>query len=360
MKFGKTLYQFALENLNNQHDGDEVFESVCHELVKFSLPDYRFTKPSGGNGPRDGGRDGFDVNKKCRMACSIRETYERKIDEEIKKCGSEKELFFFTNQKIPETKKIALEKKYKPIVDLSIFSWADLSASIEIIPRSIDFRETRAKIDDLLGVQKLTFVNDCKNFDIKSQNVECEGNIYKSKIIVKQQEDSSYRSFCGINPLISYFDFIFHNKRPFSKVPNFYLKGVFGIGKTTSAKLLYNSFLAETEKEWAKSFFPLYYSLKNFPEQQIKIPSTDNNFICFLDGIDEISDEKQLKLLRTLSSYINSDNVRFVLSGRDGGFNSDTESFFGNKIPIIKMVPYLDPDDLELVQLQNKLKNTLL
>ncbi len=358
MNAKETLYRYALENLNHLHDGDEVFESVCHEVVKYSLPSYQFTKPSGGNGPRDGGRDGFDANKNCRMACAIRVDYEKKLDEEIGKCKQESELFFFSNQKIPETQKIKLEEKYKSKIKLKIFSWADLSESIVKISKSFEFREIHAQIDDLLDIQKITYDYDCPNFNIKPQKVECEGNVYKSKIIVKQQEGSSYRTFCGINPLISYFDFAFHGKKDFSEVQNCYLKGVFGIGKTTSIKLLYNSFLTETEKEWAKSFFPLYYSVRNYPEQQIKIPSTDNNFICFLDGIDEISDEKQLKLLRTISNYINSDNVRFVLSGRDGGFNSDTESFFGDKIPIIKIIPYLDPDDLELVQLQNKLKNT--
>lgn len=358
MNAKETLYRYALENLNHLHDGDEVFESVCHEVVKYSLPSYQFTKPSGGNGPRDGGRDGFDANKNCRMACAIRVDYEKKLDEEIGKCKQESELFFFSNQKIPETQKIKLEEKYKSKIKLKIFSWADLSESIVKISKSFEFREIHAQIDDLLDIQKITYDYDCPNFNIKPQKVECEGDVYKSKIIVKQQEGSSYRTFCGINPLISYFDFAFHGKKDFSEVQNCYLKGVFGIGKTTSIKLLYNSFLTETEKEWAKSFFPLYYSVRNYPEQQIKIPSTDNNFICFLDGIDEISDEKQLKLLRTISNYINSDNVRFVLSGRDGGFNSDTESFFGDKIPIIKIIPYLDPDDLELVQLQNKLKNT--
>lgn len=358
MDAGTTLYQYALENLNKLHDGDEVFESICHEIVKFSHPDYHFTKPSGGDGPRDGGRDGFAANKNCRMACAIRADYEKKLDEEVGKCKQEKELLFFSNQKISEPQKITLEEKYKSKIKLKIFSWADLSASIVNIPRSIDYREIRAKIDDLLGIQKLTFDNDCLNFNIKPQKIECKENVYKSKIIVKQQDGISYRTYCGISPLISYFDFVFHNKKTFSEIQNCYLKGVFGIGKTTSVKLLYNSFLAEREKNWAKSFFPLYYSVRNFPEQQIQIPSVDNNFICFLDGIDEISDEKQLKLLRTISNYINSDNIRFIISGRDGGFNSDTESFFGNGIPIIKMVPYLDPDDSDLVQLQNKLKNT--
>ena len=358
MKAKETLYRYALEHLNDIHDGDEVFESVCHEVVKYSLPSYRFTKPSGGNGPRDGGRDGFDANKNCRMACAIRVDYEKKLNEEIEKCRQESELFFFSNQKISETKKIKLEEKYKSKIKLKIFSCADLTESIADIPKSIDYREIRARIDDFLGIQKFTFDGDCKNFDIKPQKVECNDNVYNSKIIVKHQEGTPYKTFCGMNPLISYFDFVFRNKKTFSQVQNCYLKGVFGVGKTTSVKLLYNSFLVEREKEWAKSFFPLYYCVRNYPEQQINIPSTDNNFICFLDGIDEISDEKQLKLLRTIANYIDSDNVRFILSGRDGGFNSDTDSFFGNKISIIKMVPYLDPDDSDLVQLQTKLKNT--
>ena len=205
METKETLYRYALENLNHLHDGDEVFESVCHEVVKYSLPSYQFTKPSGGNGPRDGGRDGFDANKNCRMACAIRVNYEKKLDEEIAKCKQESELFFFSNQKIPETKKIKLEEKYKSKIKLKIFSWADLAESITKIPNTLEFKKVRVKIDDLLDIQKLTFDFDCENFKILPQKIECEGNVYKSKIIVKQREGSSYRTFCGIYRVICTF-----------------------------------------------------------------------------------------------------------------------------------------------------------
>lgn len=357
METKETLYRYALENLNHLHDGDEVFESVCHEVVKYSLPSYQFTKPSGGNGPRDGGRDGFDANKNCRMACAIRVDYEKKLDEEIAKCKQESELFFFSNQKIPETKKIKLEEKYKSKIKLKIFSWADLAETITKIPNTLEFKKVRVIIDDLLDIQKRTFDFDCENFKIHPQKVECEGNVYKSKIIIEQEGFSHKSTIYGKNPLIDFFDIYFRNNS-FSSVPNCFVKGVFGIGKTTSVKLLHNSFLNEKNKNWAKTFIPLFYSAKNYPESPIKIPSTDNKFICFLDGIDEISDEKQLKLLRSLSDYINSENVRFVLSGRDGGFNSDTNLFFDKNVSIVRMVPYFDPDDSELAQLQNNLRNT--
>lgn len=354
MEVKETLYRYALEHLNDLHDGDKIFESVCHEVVKFSLPDYRFTSPSGGNGPRDGGRDGFDANKNCRMACAIRVDYEKKLVEEIAKCKQEKELFFFSNQKISEPQKITLEEKYKSKTKLKIFSWGDLAESITKIPNTLEFHKVRILIDELLEIQKLTFELDCENFRIFPQNIECANNIYKSKIIVNNPEGTS---FFGENPLITYFESILQEKH-FSEIPNFYVKGVFGIGKTTSLKILYNSFLQEKTKNWAHSFLPIFYSLKNFPESPITIPSLDNKFLCFLDGVDEISDEKQLKLLRTISNYIDSDNVRFILSGRDAGFNSDTESFFNEKATVVKIVPYIDPCDTELIQLLTKLGNS--
>jgi hypothetical protein len=354
MEAKETLYRYALEHLNDLHDGDEIFESVCHEIVKFLLPDYCFTRPSGGNGPRDGGRDGFDVNKNCRMACAIRVDYEKKLVEEIAKCNQERELFFFSNQKISETQKIKLENQYKSKVHLKIFSWGDLAESVTKIPNTLEFKKIRISIDELLEIQKLTFDFDCENFKIIPQNIDCTNNIYNSKIIVNKPEGTS---FFGKNPLITYFESILQDNR-FSEIPNFYVKGVFGIGKTTSLKILYNSFLQEKTKKWSRSFLPLFYSLKNFPESPITIPSLDNKFICFLDGIDEISDAKQLKLLRTIANYIDSDNIRFILSGRDAGFNSDTESYFNKKATIIKMVPYIDPSDTELIQLLAKLGNS--
>ena len=354
MEAKETLYRYALEHLNDLHDGDEIFESVCHEIVKFLLPDYCFTRPSGGNGPRDGGRDGFDVNKNCRMACAIRVDYEKKLVEEIAKCNQERELFFFSNQKISETQKIKLENQYKSKLHLKIFSWGDLAESVTKIPNTLEFKKIRISIDELLEIQKLTFNFDCENFKIIPQNIDCTDNIYNSKIIVNKPEGTS---FFGKNPLITYFESILQDNR-FSEIPNFYVKGVFGIGKTTSLKILYNSFLQEKTKKWSQSFLPLFYSLKNFPESPITIPSLDNKFICFLDGIDEISDAKQLKLLRTIANYIDSDNIRFILSGRDAGFNSDTESYFNKKATIIKMVPYIDPSDTELIQLLAKLGNS--
>ena len=107
----ETFYRKALEDLNTRHDGASIFEEFCHIIARTILPDYHFSAPSGGKGASDGGRDGFDVNKNARMACSIQKEYKSKIRNELNKTVKEKELFYFSNQVISEPEKIEYEKK---------------------------------------------------------------------------------------------------------------------------------------------------------------------------------------------------------------------------------------------------------
>lgn len=104
------IYRKALVDLNTIHNGDDIFEHVCHVLVKTILPDYIFLPPAGGNGRKDGGIDGFDCNKKARMSCSIQKDYSTKINSELGKTRNEKEIFYFSNQVINETKNKKLRK----------------------------------------------------------------------------------------------------------------------------------------------------------------------------------------------------------------------------------------------------------
>jgi hypothetical protein len=103
----ETLYFTALERLSSITSGSSDFEKICQILIKFMYPDYDFEVPEGGEGTKDGGYDGHASIKKAKLACSIQKDYKGKIKIEVEKSkkNNDLQLFYLSNQIIPEPEK---------------------------------------------------------------------------------------------------------------------------------------------------------------------------------------------------------------------------------------------------------------
>jgi len=340
----ETFYRKALEDLNTRHDGSTIFEEFCHIIVRIILPDYHFAAPAGGKGTSDGGRDGFDANKNARMACSIQKEYSSKIKDELKKTLNEKELFFFSNQVINEPDKMKYEKTSN--IKLHIFSLEDLVIKIKTITSQDDER----KVDYLLrlSVECFDFVKD--KLRLHEKTIQTTNNeIYTSKLII-ENEEFMLTSKCPIGEyLISQF-----RTKEFKDLPHFFLKGQCGIGKTFLIKQAHNTLLNCTEKDLNFKALPLFFDLKDFPDENFKIPNKKNIFLIFLDGLDEISEENKITLSHKIHVALNEyQNIRFIIAGRDGAFNIEISNAVKNNQSLI-LTPYNDRFDEKLAYLMKK------
>lgn len=340
----ETFYRKALEDLNTRHDGSTIFEEFCHIIVRIILPDYHFAAPAGGKGTSDGGRDGFDANKNARMACSIQKEYSSKIKDELKKTLNEKELFFFSNQVINEPDKMKYEKTSN--IKLHIFSLEDLVIKIKTITSQDDER----KVDYLLrlSVECFDFVKDKLRLHEKSIQT-AHDEIYTSKLMIENADTILITKDPVGEYLISQFKTI-----GFSNLPHFFLKGQCGIGKTFLMKQAHNTLLNCTEKDLNFKALPLFFDLKDFPDENFKIPNKKNIFLIFLDGLDEISEENKITLSHKIHAALNEyQNIRFIIAGRDGAFNTEISNAVKNNQSLI-LTPYNDRFDEKLAYLMKK------
>ena len=340
----ETFYRKALEDLNTRHDGASIFEEFCHIIARTILPDYHFSAPSGGKGTSDGGRDGFDVNKNARMACSIQKEYKSKIRNELNKTVKEKELFYFSNQVISELEKIEYEKK--STITLHIFSLEDLVTKIQ----SITSQDDERRVDYLLRLSIECFDFTKAKLNLYERCIQTANNeIYTSKLIVENEN----LIFTSKNPISEYFLSQFKTKR-FTDLPHFFLKGQCGIGKTFLMKQTHNTLLKCTEKDLNFKVLPLFFDLKNFPDVNFEIPNKKNLFLIFLDGLDEISEENKIVLSHKIHAAIEEyRNIRFIIAGRDGAFNIEIANAIKNSKNIV-VAPYNDSSDIKLSHLMKK------
>ncbi|UTC66304.1 MULTISPECIES: NACHT domain-containing NTPase [unclassified Treponema] len=340
----ETFYRKALEDLNTRHDGSTIFEEFCHIIVRIILPDYHFSAPAGGKGTSDGGRDGFDANKNARMACSIQKEYSSKIKDELKKTLNEKELFFFSNQAISELDKVKYEKTSN--IKLHIFSLEDLVTKIKAITSQDDER----KVDYLLrlSIECFDFVKD--KLRLHEKTIQTTNNeIYTSKLMIENTDTILITKDPVGEYLISQFKTI-----GFSNLPHFFLKGQCGIGKTFLMKQAHNTLLNCAEKDLNFKALPLFFDLKDFPDENFKIPNKKNIFLIFLDGLDEISEENKITLSHKIHVALNEyQNIRFIIAGRDGAFNIEISNAVKNNQSLI-LTPYNDRFDEKLAYLMKK------
>lgn len=139
------------------------------------------------------------------------------------------------------------------------------------------------------------------------------------------------------------------------------LKGIAGIGKSTEMKIAFNDLIdtfsdRKNYDDYQFSPIPYFYELKRFNERLSFIPDNDKeNYLIFLDGLDELSDTKIISLINEITNIKKQyPNIKFIISGRDSSFFDD---YFKNfyEIKIITPNIYSDP---ELKQLVNSYENT--
>ena len=142
------------------------------------------------------------------------------------------------------------------------------------------------------------------------------------KQIDEQYGNEKIRSIHSLNPLI---DLLKEKiaKTKFENLPDFYLKGVAGIGKSEELKKTYNHFITVFSKPKAFQnyqyvFIPFFYDLKEYQKDFFNFEDKEGFYLLFLDSLDELSDEKILDLSKTLKNIkSNYKFVKFIISGRN-------------------------------------------
>ena len=142
------------------------------------------------------------------------------------------------------------------------------------------------------------------------------------------------KSFCeffskhSVNPLIDFFEEKLLSTK-FEEMPNFFLKGVAGIGKSLEMKKTYNTYLEKFSeitafKKYRYVFIPFFLDLKYFQEDFFNFEDKEGFYLLFLDGLDEISDEKIILLSKAIKKIkANYKFAKFIISGRNASFISD-------------------------------------
>ncbi len=344
-----TIYRKALEDLNSLTTGCDTFEAICHILVRKIKPDYTFIPPSSGNGRKDGGRDGYDNKHNFRMACSIERDYRKKLSVEFEKIQSkDKGLLFFSNQVISEPEKIKYEKecKQKYKIELTIYSLDNLVAYLDIIDNKYDIDE----IDRLLGLSFKSFDYLCNSYGIrKFENHDY--NSYKTKIIAHPTNDT----IISDNPLFDYLIKMM-NTNEWTCIPNIYLSGTSGIGKTHLMKKTHDQIFDLTEMQCKEKPVPIYISLRY--SQKLEIINDRQKKIFFLDGLEDLSEENKIKFRNKIKEISEKyENIKFIISGRIGAFIPEIKEVFSN-INYLRIIPYFDPANQNMKQLKNKYEDS--
>lgn len=346
----EVFYRKALEDLNTIHNGDDVFERVCHVLAKTILPDYIFLPPAGGNGRKDGGIDGFDYDKKARMSCSIQKDYSAKINSELGKASNEKEIFYFSNQVIDETQKKKFENINTNNISLKIFSLENLVTGISRIIDPNDLSE----IERLLRVSFYTSELYINKFGIEKIQTGDIRLIKKAAVI-----NNNEQIIIDENPLIV---FIKQElcKENWSGIKNVFIKGVGGVGKTTILEYFYN-FLLHISKEDNLNVKPVpkYFRLKYKPEIKVEKDDVNIKYIYILDGFDEISSEDRLNYRNQIGNVIlENKNIKFIISGRDASFTDEVRHLFSGDLVEIKLRPYYDASNHNMRLLKSRYEDS--
>lgn len=165
-------------------------------------------------------------------------------------------------------------------------------------------------------------------------------NQYKLKLISEKTREE----FVSDYPLI---DYLCENKQ----VTHIFIKGQRGIGKSYQIQ---NAFNTLQEK---KIIDCVFYELKYYPQTTITLKNSDTLNLCFLDGLDEISEENKVKLTKVLAGKKNEyPNTRFIISGRDISFTEDISNVFSSNCDVLELYPYTE--DPSLLALKEKYKNS--
>lgn len=177
-------------------------------------------------------------------------------------------------------------------------------------------------------------------------------DLYEKKIYIKE-EDNEIFSKHSVNPLIDFFEEKLLSTK-FEEMPNFFLKGVAGIGKSLEMKKTYNTYLEKFAEvtvfeKYRYVFIPFFLDLKYFQEDFFSFEDKEGFYLIFLDGLDEISDEKIILLSKAIKKIkANYKFAKFIISGRNASFISD---FLANENNVeIFLDTYVDENLTNLIR----------
>lgn len=215
---------------------------------------------------------------------------------------------------------------------------------IKIEWRTDSFFESPFVTTDNIDISKYFFSKSTdnyyeriKNFPQRKTTVR-EKNKYKT--LLKLSEESK------IENDFSVYEYLKNllQKTELEEFPNIFIKGVAGVSKTTEMQFAYNKLLCVLSKEnsYYKFTFlptPYFYELRDYFEGCFG-ELNDKSPLLFLDGLDEISDQKVMILVKELHNLqAKNPSCRFILSGRDASFINEINEF--NHVTT-KLLPCID------------------
>jgi hypothetical protein len=360
----ETLYLTALERLSLINDGDDKFEKICHIIVAYSYQNYNFHIPEGGLGTRDGGYDGIDQPKNAKLACSLEKDYKNKINEEMKKSkkNNDKEVFFFSNQIIPEPEKNKIKSNF-PMPYLYIYGIDDISKMIDIY-----FNERLdGNLYDLLGLSFLKNGECFRRNEAIKETCEYNGHLYPKKLVYESNIYLNSKAIIQIqssnNPLFDYIK-IGLQEQKWENFKNKFIKGIGSIGKSFVMKLSYNALIDEfsVKKNYEKYKclpFVLFFELKNYAVGHVDsiIHNNRDPVLLFLDGLDEINENGKINLAKEIQRIVDKNKyVRFIIAGRSPSFITEINNSLFNT-EHLRLEKYIDPEDSDLLNILLKYKN---
>lgn len=193
-------------------------------------------------------------------------------------------------------------------------------------------------------------------FFSKSTNKYYEKIRHKQKIEIDIDEKNKYKTLLktsdnneNIANTFSLFEYI-NNLLQTCELQSFkdiHVKGSHGISKSVEMKFAYNKLLEKCSSNEAYRLYtylptPYFFELKNFNDDIFE-NITDEAPLLFLDGLDEISDEKIIALKKQMNNLrAKNPGCRFIVSGRDAAFI--TEFVDSKQSKDVKLLPFIDSD----------------
>jgi hypothetical protein len=357
----ETLYFAALNRLSFVTSGSTDFDKISRILIKSMYPDYDFKPSEGGHGTRDGGYDGHDYFKRAKLACSLQEDYKVKIKDEVEKSKKhgDLQLFYFSNQPIPEDVKNQIkENPDNKGIELFIFGIDELSREIETYFQK---ENNDACLYDLLALSSFRNGERYRRGDVQKLPIDYDGSLYPKKISIIENSDdkmgiSNEIVLVDENPLFVYIHQMLCENN-WTTFPNIFLSGIGYIGKTFIYRLTFNQLIdvfSVEENHFKYNCLPFLQSLdlKYYAENSIisKILNPVDPLLMFLDGLDEITPSNRIVLAKEISRTISTyPKVRFIISGRDSSYAELSGNLYS--VQTLRIEKYVDPDDTDLIRI---------
>jgi hypothetical protein len=359
-----TLYSAALKRLSSITSGSSDFEKICLILVKYLFPNYNFAVPEGGDGTKDGGYDGHDPLLKAKLACSLEKDYKRKIKKEVEKSkkNADQQLFYLSNQTIPETEKLRIKADpYNAGIDLNIFG-------IEFLSQKLDEyfqNDSGSELYDLLCLSFLKIGERYSRGDVKRLDINFNDIIYKKKIVIidkNQNFNSASEETTGENPLLDYILSCCSDNK-LSSFKNIYLCGIGCLGKSFLMRMTFNTLIdkfSDKSNCLKYQFLPFIQFLElkyyNYGDIEDIVKNNIDPLFIFMDGLDELNESNRKYLIGEIHKIKNRNNkVRFIIAGRNSSF-FDFDSF-SNSIQLY-LEKFTDNNDKELMKLLDEYNGT--